>query len=170
MDVVEHWDEVKNLFKASFRSSMHFAIASVNEQNQPHVTPIGSLILGEPGRGFYFEEFTRNLPKNIETNNEVCVLAVNSSRWFWLKSLIGGRFETRPAVRLYGKAGQLREATNTERELFLKRVKSVRFSKGHEILWQRMARVRELEFSRIEPVLLGQMTPFGVSGLTSTSA
>ena len=61
MDIAEHWKDVKALFKESFKSSFHYAIATVNEDGEPHVTPIGSLILGKPGHGLYFEEFSRQL-------------------------------------------------------------------------------------------------------------
>lgn len=39
-----------------------------------------------------------------------------------------------------------------------RRVGIARFSKGHALLWQKMHMVREIEFSRIEPVHLGEMT------------
>ena len=79
MELEENWDEVKDLFRASFRSSFHYAVATVTDKGEPHVTPIGSLILGEPCRGFYFEKFPRQLPENLAANRQVCVLAVNSS-------------------------------------------------------------------------------------------
>lgn len=158
MDIIANWDQVKNLFKQSFRSSFHYAIASVSENGEPHVTPIGSLILGKPGHGIYFEKFTIKLPRNIESTNQVCVLAVNSGRWFWLKSLIGGKFASPPAVRLHGVVGELREATDTELALWQKRVRRVSFSKGHTLIWQGMASVRDIEFNRIEVVHLGEMT------------
>jgi len=153
MDLIENWKDVKSLFNESFRSSFHFAIATVSENGDPHVTPIGSLILGKPGRGFYFEKkFTKHLPINFEHNKKVCVLAVNSSRWFWVKSLIVGRFASPPAVRLHGVAGPLREATEAEIALFQKRVWRVRFSKGHALMWRNMRTVRDIEFTGIEPV------------------
>lgn len=158
MELSENWDEVKRLFRASFRSSFHYAIATVTKDGEPHVTPIGSLILGEPGRGFYFEKFPRHLTENLDVNRQVCVLAVNSSRWFWLRSLVGGRFASPPAVRLHGVAGELREATDTEMALWQRRVKRVRLTKGHALIWRGMSRVRDIEFTRIEPVNIGEMT------------
>jgi len=64
MDINTNWKQIKSLFKNSFNSSFHFAIASVTEKGEPHVTPIGSLILGKPGYGIYFEKFTKQLPSN----------------------------------------------------------------------------------------------------------
>jgi len=158
MEIDTHWHSVKTLFKKAFTSSFHYSIASVDVNGKPHVTPIGSLILGEPGHAIYFEEFTSKLPDNISTNKFISVLAVNSSKWFWLKSLIKGEFSELPALRLNGEAGILREATAVEVNLWHKRVKSVSFTKGHKIMWQRMGKVREIKFTSIEPVHIGLMT------------
>lgn len=158
MDINTHWHIVKKLFKKAFSSSFHYSVASVDEDGKPHVTPIGSLILGEPGHAIYFEEFTSQLPNNIKSNKYISVLAVNSSKWYWLKSLLKGEFIEPPAIRLNGEAGVLREATQTEVNLWLKRVKSVSFTKGHKIMWQRMGKVREIKFTSIEPVHIGKMT------------
>ena len=158
MDLVTNWQDVKRLFKQSFKSSCHFAVATVDENGEPHVTPIGSLILGDPGTGVYFEKFTQHLPRNYGTNKRICVLAVNSSKWFWLKSLLGGRFASPPAVRLHGVVGDLRDATDTELALWQKRVKRARFTKGHALMWRTMSKVRDITFTRIEPVHIGTMT------------
>lgn len=159
MELIANWKDVKSLFNTSFKSSFHFAIATVSENGDPHVTPIGSLILDKPGHGFYFEKkFTKHLPLNVENNKKVCVLAVNSSRWFWLTSLISGRFASPPSVRLHGVAGDLREATEAEIALWQKRVKRVRFSKGHAVMWRNMRMVRDIEFTGIEPVQMEMTT------------
>ena len=158
MEIDTHWHIVEKVFKKSFASSFHYSIASVDENCKPHVTPIGSLILGKPGHAIYFEEFTCQLKKNIDKNKNISVLAVNSNKWFWFKSLILGRFSEQPAIRLSGEAGQLREATPTEVNLWHKRVKSVSFTKGHKIMWQRMGMVREIKFSTIHPVNISTMT------------
>ncbi len=158
MQINENWSEIKALFKRSFRSSFHYAFATVGENREPHITPIGSLILSEPGLGFYFEEFPRQLPRNLQTNQQVCVLAVNSGLWYWLKSLLSGRFSNPPAVRLYGTVGELRAATQKEIQLWQRRVRRVRFTKGHAMMWAKMSMVREIEFTRMEPVQIGEMT------------
>jgi len=158
MNVIENWVEVRALFRESFKSSFHYAIATVSESGEPHVTPIGSLILGQPGQGIYFEKFTRRMPKNIGSGSRVCVLAVNSSRWFWFRSLLNGKFGDVPAIRLHGVAQELRPATEREIALWQKRVASVRFTKGHRLMWSEMAMVRVIQFDRIEPVHLGAMT------------
>ncbi len=158
MDMENNWKTIRKLFRDTFKSSFHYAIATVSETGEPHVTPIGSLVLGKPGKGFYFEEFTKQLPSNLKTNQQVCVLAVNSGRWFWLTSLLKGGFKQPPSLRLYGTVGKRREATATEIALWQKRVKSVSFSKGHAMMWANMKMVREIEFHRILPVHMGAMT------------
>jgi len=158
MDVQTHWNEIKTLFHDSFKSSFHYAIASTGADGAPHVTPIGSLILTRPGSGLYFEKFTRQLPRNLAADGRVCVLAVNSSRWFWIRSLLGGRFRSPPALRLHGIAGELRPATEREKALWSARVRRARLSKGHALMWRDMDLVREIEFTRAEPVEIGRMT------------
>ena len=158
MQMKENWADIKKLFGQAFRSSFHYALATVNEDGEPHVTPIGSLILCDPGHGYYFEEFPRQLPRNLGNNNQVCVLAVNSGRWFWVKSLFCGRFTSPPAMRLYGTIGDLREATEKEIESWHRRIRKVRSSKGYSIMWKNMKMVREITFSRVEPVHMGEMT------------
>ena len=155
MQLKEDWKVIKRLFNRSFNSSFHYALATVNENGEPHVTPIGSLVLREPGHGVYFEEFTQQLSRNLQYNKEVCVLAVNSSRWFWIKSLFGGRFASPPAIRLYGTVGEVREATEIEVNLWHRRVRWTRGSKGYALMWKNMKMVRDISFSRIEPVKIG---------------
>ena len=42
--------------------------------------------------GYYFEKFPSNLPIHAKANKKICVLAVNSNTWFWIKSLFKGKF------------------------------------------------------------------------------
>jgi hypothetical protein len=98
------------------------------------------------------------LPQNLQKNQQVCVMAVDSGIGFWLKSLLRGEFPNPPAVRLYGKAGDLRPATEKEIQLWQRRVQRVRFTKGHAMMWAKMSMVREIEFIHMEPVQMGKMT------------
>ena len=158
MDMEQQWPTIKQVFRNAFASSLHYAIASVDEAGLPHVTPIGSLLLLEPGVGVYFEEFTRQLPRQGECGGKVCVLAVDSSRWLWIKSLFRGRFGQAPALRLYGSLGQRRSATEVELAMWRKRVRKARHSKGYALMWQHMNQVREIRFTHMEPVRIGEMT------------
>ncbi len=163
MDIVHDWEKIKAVFEMSSKTSFHHAIASVNEDGTPHITPIGSLLLTEPGRGVYFEKYTHILPDNLNTNPQVCILAVNSSRWFWIKSLLLGRFVDYPALRLYGHAGALREATDDELKRWQSIIKDVKFTRGYRLMWKDMTMVREITFTKVEVVKIGEMT----KGLTN---
>jgi hypothetical protein len=45
-DLVESsWSNVRTLWTEAFRTSFHFAVASVRPDGSPHVTPIGSVLL-----------------------------------------------------------------------------------------------------------------------------
>jgi hypothetical protein len=153
-----HWQEIRRLFTKSFWSSFHYALASVNEDGSPHLTPIGSLFLTEPTKGFYFELFTTQMPKNFKKNQRVCVLAVRSGFWFWLKSLFFGRFQTPPALRLAGRVGERRSSTEKEKKLWLQRVGWFRGLKGYGLLWKNVPFVREITFDAMIPIHLGTMT------------
>jgi len=158
MEIIKDWKLIKQICKSSFRSSLHFSIASVDEHGYPHLSPIGSLILGKPGKAIYFELFTKNLAKNIQHNKQVCIMAVNSGKWFWLKSLILGRFTEMPGLRLKGTAGIRRQATSKETKLWQKRVNSLAFTKGHGILWGTISNVREINITSCEVIHVGKMT------------
>ena len=159
LNVLEHWREIRKVFAAVFASSFHFAIATVGADGEPHVTPIGSVVLTEPGRGFYFEEFPTRLPRNLRRDPRVSILAVNSSRLFWLRALLVGRFPAPPAIRLCGRVvGEPREATAGELALWRRRVRHLRRLRGYALLWGRLRWVRDLEIDCAEPVQLDPMT------------
>lgn len=158
MSLVEHWPLIRRHFKKALISTHHFAIASVDSQGMPHVTPIGSLILTEPGKGYYFDIFTKGLAENLSANPRVCVLAVNGGIFFWLKGLIRGRFAANPALRLYGTVGPRREATDKERGRWHRRVALAKPFKGFKMLWGNLRYVRDIEFDRVQPVNIGAMT------------
>ena len=69
----------------------------------PNITPIGSVFLKECQTGFFFDSYTSALANNLEQNDNVCVMAVNTNKLYWIKSFFKGRFLSEPGVRLYGK-------------------------------------------------------------------
>jgi hypothetical protein len=152
------WDKIRKIFHDAFHSSFHYAVATVNEDGSPHVTPIGSLFLGDDQKGFYFEEYVSTLPMNLRQNKRVCVLAVNSSKVSLLKTLLLGKMTTPPGVRLIGTASERREATPQEMDLFKKRFEKYRMFKGYDKLWGKLRYVREIHFDAFEPVRIGVMT------------
>ncbi|MCA9605743.1 MAG: pyridoxamine 5'-phosphate oxidase family protein [Myxococcales bacterium] len=154
------WPELRRLFGRAFASSRHVAIASLDDEGHPRVTPIGSFMLApEVGRAFYFERFVGALRQGVERDPRVSILAVDSGAVFWLRSLAAGRFDQAPGVRLRGLAApELRAATPAEVERFRRRVRRTRWTRGHELLWSELAEVRDVAIHAVEPVHLGRMT------------
>ena len=158
MDLSSNWDKIRLHFNKSFRSNFHVSIASVTSDNIPTVTPIGSLFLNNDQTGFYFEKYPAKLPMYSKINKKICVLAVNSNRWFWVNSLFKGRFSSYPGIKLYGKLGEKRKATEIDIKRLSRRMKMTRGMKGHRYLWGSMTMVREIEFTKAEQINLGEMT------------
>ena len=143
--------------KSLVKNSLYCSIATVN-QNDPYCSPVGSVYLENETQGYYLEMFTRSVSRAQPENSTGCIMAVNTSMLFWLKSLFKGKFETPPAVRLIVKFGELRESTAIEQQRFKKRVKLFRRLKGHQILWSNPGHVREFTIESVVPVSLGKMT------------
>ncbi|MFK8059104.1 MAG: pyridoxamine 5'-phosphate oxidase family protein [Polaribacter sp.] len=158
INLKENWQKIRIHFSKSFGANMHVSIASVNEDNQPTVTPIGSLFLNNDQTGFYFEKFAIKLNVNSKVNKSICVLAVNSNKWFWFKSLFKIKFDEYPAVKLHGELGMKREATEKEYRAFQRRIRQTKRLKGSQYLWQDMSMVREIKFTKAEKINLGTMT------------
>ncbi len=158
MDLVTDWKNIRTHFNKSFRSNFHVSIASVDANNNPTVTPIGSLFLNDNQTGIYFEKFPSKLPNHANINKNICVLGVNSNRLFWIKSLFKEKFATPPAIKLYGELGIKRKATQKEIERLNKRMKLTNGLKGNTYLWKDMKYVREIKFTKAENINLGKMT------------
>ena len=158
INLEENWQKIRTHFSKSLGSSMHVSIASVNEDNEPTVTPIGSLFLNKNQTGFYFEKFATKLNSNSKTNKNICVLAVNSNKWFWFRSLFKMKFTEYAAVKLYGELGEKRAATEKEYRAFQRRVRSTKMLKGSKYLWNDMSMIREIKFTKAEKINLGKMT------------
>jgi hypothetical protein len=158
MDIKNNWSEIRKHFNRSFRSNFYVSLASVNTEDQPTVTPIGSLFLNQNQTGFYFEKYPTKIPLNVQTNPKICVLAVNSNTWFWLKSLFSGKFQSNPAIKLYGTLGERRKATEIETNRLNKRMRATRGLKGNTYLWNDMLWVRDITFLKAEKINLGTMT------------
>lgn len=158
MDIISDWSKIRKHFNQSFRSNFHVSVASVDSENNPTVTPIGSMFLNDNQTGFYFEKFPSKLPQHAKTNPNICLLGVNSGRLFWIKSLFKGTFSSYPAVKLYGKLGEKRKATEKEINRLNKRMKLTRGLKGNTYMWKKMEYIREIEFTKAEKINLGEMT------------
>jgi uncharacterized pyridoxamine 5'-phosphate oxidase family protein len=158
LDIGKKWETIRAVFDEAYKSCSHFAVATVNEDGSPHVTPIGALILREDQTGFYFEENPVRLPENLKRNPRVCILAVNADKGFWVNSLVQGEFTAPPAVRLMGTAGESRKATVEEIKAWQEKVALARRTKGYKLLWEKFGKVRDIAFDSFEPVRVGEMT------------
>lgn len=157
MELENHWEEIKTVFNSGVTSSKYCAIATINHDGKPHISPIGFIFLKDDYTAFYFEEYTKAMPKNYESNKNVCLMAVNSGFLFWFKSLLKGKFVSGPGVRLYGKAGNLRKALPEEIEAYKSRVKSARILRGYNMIWSELETVREIKLESFEPVVYPKM-------------
>lgn len=147
------WEIIRRVLRDGFRSSFHFAAATVGEDGAPHVTPIGSLLLGDVGRGVYFERYAAaGLGRRLERDRRVCFMGLNTSRWALLKALWRGEVREPFGVRLHGTVGERRDATPEELARFHRRVHPLRFLRGHGLIWGQLQAVREVTFHAFEPV------------------
>ena len=158
MDLHKDWSKIREHFNRSFKTNFHFSVASLDESGNPTVTPIGSLFLNSDQTGFYFEKFPKQLPKNAVSHPNICILGVNSGIFFWLTSLFKVKFETYPALKLYGQLGERRKANDVEIKRLQKRMSSTKFLKGNQYLWGNMDYIREIKFTKAEKINLGKMS------------
>lgn len=143
--------------KTLVKSSLYCSISTIQD-NIPHCSPIGSVYLEDIQHGYYLEMFSTAVRKSQTSSPKGCILVVNTSLIFWLKSLIKGRFSTPPAVRLLVEFGHRREANSVEQTRFRKKTNLFKRLKGHKILWSKPSHVREFSVLKIIPVSLGKMT------------
>ena len=157
MEIGNHWSEILKIFEEAYKSCFHYAVATVNPDGSPHITPIGGLFLRDDKTGFYFDQFPSRMPENLKRNPRVCVMAINADKLFWGRALMDGKFPSPPGVRLLGTAGESREGTAEEMALFQKRMGFARSLKGYKVMWEGMHRVRDIKFDSFEPIFLGSM-------------
>jgi hypothetical protein len=158
MDIKADWNKIRKHFNKSFSSNFYVSVASVDSENNPTVTPIGSLFLNDNQTGFYFEKFLSKLPEHAKSNPKVCLLGVNSGRFFWIKALFKEKFTDFPAIKLYGELGEKRRATEKEITRLNRRMKITNGLKGNTYLWKKMELVCEIKFTKAEKINLGRMT------------
>lgn len=157
MDIQQHWQTIRKIVNQALKDKGFCSIATVSPDGSPRVCPIGSLILGEAGTAVYFEQFLKNTRRNLDRDQRICVLAVTGGFLYTLKALFKGRFDTPPGVRLMGRAGARRIATDEEMKQWQARIKPFRRFKGYNLLWKDMRYVREVTFETFELLRLGVM-------------
>lgn len=151
----DKWSKILNYYGGWKQTSI---IGSVNNSGQPNVTPIGSLLLQEDFSGFYFDLFTRGLSDNLDENNQVCVLFVESGNLSWFKSLFTGKSSKPAGIKLIGYAGDRRRATDQEIALFRSKTKLIQRFKGYKTLFGDLSYVRDITFTDYFTINVGKMT------------
>ncbi|MCG8640235.1 MAG: pyridoxamine 5'-phosphate oxidase family protein [Desulfobacterales bacterium] len=158
MKIEDHWPEIQTLFEKAVKSNKYVSIATVDKSGNPHITPIGSLVLNDDCTGFFSERFPVKMVENFKYSDRVSVMAVNTGFFYWFKAIRRGKFESPPGVRLYGSVGEPREPTPQEADMWQERVKFARGTKGHGYLWKGLSAVRDIRFDDFKPVTTGKMT------------
>ncbi len=151
----DDWQKIRCHFRWSFATNLHVSVATNDTDGQPNVTPIGSFFLNQHDfSGFYFEIFTKNIPQNAKTNPKVCIMAVNSGKWYWFKSLLFGKFATPPMIKIYGELGDRRPAAAAELKRGNRRLGGMKRLPGGKKLFGNLALVREVRFHAFEEAKL----------------
>jgi hypothetical protein len=159
----QQWSNILKIFgnctNATASPALPYCVFStVNEDGSPRVAPYTSLILGKNGQGFYFDELSHHTSSNLERDRRICVLIVKNKKWFWIKTVLFGRFDHPPGIRLIGKVGKKREATEQEINAFKKPLSPLKFFKGYEPVWGFMKHGREICFDAFETVKCRTLT------------
>ncbi len=153
------WSEARAVAHRGLRSSLHAAIASVDSRGQPHVTPIGSLMLRrEPGRAVYFDVLNARLAHNVDGDPRVTILIVDSSRRTWARGFLRGHFQEPPGVQLQATVGPRRTAAPKEKERFRAAVGPLVRTRGGGLLWADLEHARDVDVQAVRWVRLGRLT------------
>ena len=155
----ENWQKIRHYYNEYLKKSICCSFATTSSENEPDVTPIGSLILRDDFSGFFFDIFPTVMADNLEDNGRVCLLLVNTSMFFWFQSFRKGVFEKPAGIKLAGTVGKKRQATSEEKEAFLEKYKRMKRLKGFNILWGDLTYVRDVTFTDYYPIYTGAMTP-----------
>ncbi|MCA9793711.1 MAG: pyridoxamine 5'-phosphate oxidase family protein [Candidatus Eremiobacteraeota bacterium] len=132
----------------------YFCAVGVLEQGAVRLFPIGSLRLDNEGNATYFEVFARP----VDEGQPVTFLAVDMNLWFWLVSLLRGKFTHPPAIRMQGTLGPRRLATEAEKARFHRAVGWLRYTRGGRLLWFDAKHTREVRMHEVATVRAGRMT------------
>ncbi len=148
MDAID-WKKVRRFVRGRV-----YCTAAVLDGENVRLFPIGSLRVFGEGEGAYFELFAKPTPEGVKID----FLAVDLSPWFWFVSLLRGRFSHPPALRLRGVVGSRRDATLEEQNRWQRRVGLLLKTPGGQAMWSRAGKVRQLQFTSVQPVSIGTMT------------
>lgn len=152
MNIDTDWSSIRRIFESGIASSKHCSIASIDKDGRPHITPIGFIFLRPDQTAFYFEQYTTMLPANFAHCKQICLMTVNSGLRFWITSLLRGQFSSYPGIRLYGEAGQLRDAWPEEIAMLNTRIGKAKYLRGSKLIWTGLTKVRDVRLTSVEPV------------------
>jgi len=151
----DKWGEIIKYYGNWKQTSI---IGSVNNSGQPNLTPIGSLLLKEDFSGYYFDLFTRELSDNLDQNNQVCVLFVETGKLFWFKSFYTNKNSKPAGIKLIGYAGDRRRASDQELERLRSKTKPMQKLKGYKTIFGDPSYVRDINFTDYFIINTGKMT------------
>lgn len=151
MNLEKNWTRILKTLQQGKRSNRFFSIATVDSDGAPHITPIGHMFFRDDMTGYYFDQYSEAMPKNFQSNKKICLMSVNSSTWFWLKSLFKAKFESAPAVRLMGEVTDIRQASEQEIDTLKKAISATKNLRGHKLLWNDLNKVRDIQFTGFSP-------------------
>jgi hypothetical protein len=157
-DLQDQWPWIVRHFEKSLKRSVFYTFATVNADGSPHLAPYASLVLNDDCTGYYSDVFPNRMSRNLADNASICIMAVDGGMWYWLKGLVLGRFDHWPGIRLYGTVDKSREARPGEVERWMVRVRRFKPFKGYDLIWKGVHTVRDIRFTRYEPVRVGPMT------------
>ena len=116
-------------------------------------------ILKNDQTDFSIDTYSESFKENIPNNSKACLQAVNSKRFFWLKSMILGKFSDFPGVRLNIEIGELRIATAEELAMIEQRIKPLSWTKGSQLIWSSFTHVRDFNVTGFKWIQYPTMMP-----------
>ena len=153
-----HWDQLKPLAGRVIGSSLHFAISTINPDGTPHVTPIGSLILTDPGKAYFFRGIHTKVTEEPGQRQSGCcsgrdiefspMAAIPHNGSFQVSTRVSAAWQGRRASRI--DAGR--------KSRWRRRVRLLKWTRGNDVLWGNLETVRELHFHSVAAVEMGRMT------------
>jgi hypothetical protein len=151
LDPERDWPAITAYVEGAMRAARHVTLATAGADGQPHVTPIGSLVLGPPTRGLFLERFPRRLAADAATNPRFALLAEDTRLWQLLRHFRGdGWF----GLKCYGELGERRAATPSEIDRLAARISRHGRARVKRLLFGQAPQVRDLTVTGAEAISL----------------
>ncbi len=147
-----HWHTIRRVVEQGQGASAHCAVASVDMAHRPHITPGVTVFLRDDHTGFYVDHFPKAQSRHLDLHPQVCLMALDTGAWFWLRALLFGRFAVPSGVRVYGTVGPLRPLTPADRAAVEGRMRSPWWSLRVRPLRADLTQVRDIRFTSFRRV------------------